>query len=663
MRMTTHVQRFGLLPLCAVLAMLAGGLAHGNGGAQPQPGLTVKVVKANRSVSNLTQALAVLANADQQTSVTTAVATVINFSDTSGQKGLFGNESPFPGQGFTNVDDFVVEVTGSVFIPTAGNWRFGVNSDDGFRLIVGASPTEFMVVCDCLRGPNTTEATLNFPASGWYPLNLLFFERGGGAALELFAAAGSTDPFRLLGDVAAGGLLTNPSTNPAGLAFTIAPQVGPVGSPLAIQPVLQVVDPTGAPLAGATGGVSVAIVSGTEGTLIGDTTATLVDGVATFTNLRLVGLINEAYVLRFTSPLRSPLEVVLTPKVAGPVVGLRVTDPGGGAISSPKLRNIPFTILVAFEDVAGNPAVPGAASLNLTASGGEPGGEMRFAGGEPGEPVIVNVPAGLSSLTVPNVLYTGLSQGADPDVVLTATGAPGGPLAGVSGSSAPFGVRDIVLSIGATPASLVANGQSLTAIQVILTDAAEPPQPLAGQQIRVATTAGTLLLPNLSAPIGDTFTTDASGAVNLMLQASVVPGVAVVTALCPGACPATVSVPFIEASATLALTISARAESASDALFGPMPEVWPGDRVRIRVAFSNAGNDPASNVVIASEIPTGFLLESPNATLTCPDSSAPQLQATVVSTAAGERLEFDLAACGIVPPGGEGWVEFVVGVE
>ncbi len=61
------------------------------------------------------------------------------------------------------------------------------------------------------RGPGDTLQTFNFPAAGDYPLDLVFYECGGGSEVELFAAQGSyttwnATNFRLVGDTGNGGL-------------------------------------------------------------------------------------------------------------------------------------------------------------------------------------------------------------------------------------------------------------------------------------------------------------------------------------------------------------------------------------------------------------------------------------------------------------------------
>lgn len=171
------------------------------------PGFSVRNFKANVQVGSLAAADTVIATPSQQTAVYSENAGVINYLNTGGSAN-YSNDRTFPG--FTigsDVEDFVVEAVATVTIPTAGNWTFGVNSDDGFRLNVGS----FSVSFPSPRGPGDTFGTFNFASPGEYPLRLVFYERGGGSEVELFAAAGSftsfsASAFDLVGDVANGGL-------------------------------------------------------------------------------------------------------------------------------------------------------------------------------------------------------------------------------------------------------------------------------------------------------------------------------------------------------------------------------------------------------------------------------------------------------------------------
>jgi hypothetical protein len=175
------------------------------------PGLNVTYYKANTTVDSLTAAEAVLADPSSQTEVVAETASLINYFNT-GNEGHYVNNNPFPGTTMgTDIEDFVVLVTGMVLIPDADEWTFGVNSDDGFGLELTNGIDDFNSSYPDPRGPSDTLATFNITQAGLYDLRLVFFERGGGSELELFAARGNfaafdSGSFDLVGDTANGGL-------------------------------------------------------------------------------------------------------------------------------------------------------------------------------------------------------------------------------------------------------------------------------------------------------------------------------------------------------------------------------------------------------------------------------------------------------------------------
>src|SRR5205085_3553409 len=151
------------------------------------PGFAVRNFKSTTYVNSLTDAENVIATPSLQSAVFAETRDVINYFNTGGQ-GHYGNDYTVPG--FTinvDVDDYVIEAIGTVTIPAAGNWTFGVSSDDGFGLTVGGFSTSY----PSPRGPGDTLATFSFASAGDYPLRLVFYERGGGSEVELFAAQGS----------------------------------------------------------------------------------------------------------------------------------------------------------------------------------------------------------------------------------------------------------------------------------------------------------------------------------------------------------------------------------------------------------------------------------------------------------------------------------------
>ena len=181
-------------------------------------GFSIRTIKANVAVSNLFIAEDVIISSALQTSVFATNRAVINFLS-GGAAGNYGSDTTFPGQA-AGADDFVVEARATITIPAAGNWTFGVNSDEGFKLEVGS----FAMSWTGTRLPADTLQTFNFPAPGEYPLRLVYFERGGGAAVELFAAQGAyllwnLELFRLVGDTNGLAVRSPIATSNANLGF------------------------------------------------------------------------------------------------------------------------------------------------------------------------------------------------------------------------------------------------------------------------------------------------------------------------------------------------------------------------------------------------------------------------------------------------------------
>ncbi|MEM7081249.1 MAG: NPCBM/NEW2 domain-containing protein [Pseudomonadota bacterium] len=117
----------------------------------------------------------------------------VNIVDNQGGTGNFTNDDVFP-----YLNTFVTRVTGRFGIYTAGTYTFGTNSDDGLRLRVNGQD---VIVDDALHGPANRFGTIDLDP-GIHEIELVYFENGGGATLELFLAPGSltafSDAFELL---------------------------------------------------------------------------------------------------------------------------------------------------------------------------------------------------------------------------------------------------------------------------------------------------------------------------------------------------------------------------------------------------------------------------------------------------------------------------------
>ncbi|MHC4110494.1 MAG: lamin tail domain-containing protein [Planctomycetota bacterium] len=167
----------------------------------------VTYYKANIIVWSLATAESVISTPSYQSQVIAETSSVINYNNTS-CPGRFANDNAVPG-GSGDIDDYVIEATGIVQIPSTGNWTFGVHSDAGFSLEL-TGPGSFYMDYPSTRFPADSFGVFNITTPGAYNLRFVFFERDGWSGVELFAAQGSHSSFnpnfRLVGDIANGGL-------------------------------------------------------------------------------------------------------------------------------------------------------------------------------------------------------------------------------------------------------------------------------------------------------------------------------------------------------------------------------------------------------------------------------------------------------------------------
>ncbi|TMQ01488.1 MAG: hypothetical protein E6L09_03470 [Verrucomicrobia bacterium] len=142
------------------------------------------------------------------------VATVVNWGDTVDN---FPTADAFPGGGTAN---FSEEVITYLEFPTAGTYKLGVNSDDGFGLAVShLNPKDrFSAVLlgqfNATRGAGDTLFQVSVSQPGIYPFRLVYFQAGGGFNVAWFSVitnASSTN-FVLINDLATSGALKAYST-------------------------------------------------------------------------------------------------------------------------------------------------------------------------------------------------------------------------------------------------------------------------------------------------------------------------------------------------------------------------------------------------------------------------------------------------------------------
>lgn len=139
----------------------------------------VETVNASATVDSLADALQWLNNPGTAARRVDYFSTV-NMSDT-GSRGNYGGDTLF-----AYADDFAVRAIRHFSVDTAGDYSFGVNSDDGVRVYINGN---ILINDDVLRAP-ANSVTSTFLDTGRHTIEVVFFERGGGASLEVFAAGG-----------------------------------------------------------------------------------------------------------------------------------------------------------------------------------------------------------------------------------------------------------------------------------------------------------------------------------------------------------------------------------------------------------------------------------------------------------------------------------------
>lgn len=171
-----------------------------------------EVLGAANCCGDLNQAqAAILANTG--TSQIDYTAPVLNLYD-SDVRGSFRGDSRYmtdPDQvndGTDTVNNIAVLATGTIRIPTTGVYTFGTNSDDGFRVIIegqrfetaagqGGTSINANGALEFTggRGAGTPSIGSIFLNAGDYKIQMLNWEGGGGASVELYASPGAKNAF------------------------------------------------------------------------------------------------------------------------------------------------------------------------------------------------------------------------------------------------------------------------------------------------------------------------------------------------------------------------------------------------------------------------------------------------------------------------------------
>ena len=144
--------------------------------------------KVNKQVSNMDVAEACLADPSTWASAP-ATNTVQRIAFGSG--GTFDDAlySNFPTY---NADDIILVATGTLAIPTTGDWSFSVGSDDGFSARLTRLGSSWAWESRGARGYAQSVASFNLEA-GAYAVEIVYFNRGGGRVIDFSAAEGRVD--------------------------------------------------------------------------------------------------------------------------------------------------------------------------------------------------------------------------------------------------------------------------------------------------------------------------------------------------------------------------------------------------------------------------------------------------------------------------------------
>jgi hypothetical protein len=177
------------------------------GGLVPAAEFTLATYKSDPGIVTSGPLLNTLADADSIRNAAhlrgEAITNTFNIANEG--DGFYANGGQAPGLSGT-ADDFAVYGDGFLEITTEGDYRFGTLSDDGARLIIDGTA---VINDDSLHGagfPGDVKTGMIHLTPGFHPIEVMFFERGGGASGELFLVDANNTPLALVGDVLNGGL-------------------------------------------------------------------------------------------------------------------------------------------------------------------------------------------------------------------------------------------------------------------------------------------------------------------------------------------------------------------------------------------------------------------------------------------------------------------------
>lgn len=184
-------------------------LANRANGTGSEPGFKARMVQApagsalENSLARAEQQLAPNSSIPVFVS-TNFIADVLNFADRpDSNAGSFPGDVLVPGLDLdaNGGDDFAVEMSAYLQL-TAGAHRFGVISDDGYKIIAGTSLTDTTSAFLAAHNGGPANETFEFvaPQAGLYPFRIVWYERGGSGYFELFSEDRTTGERILVND-------------------------------------------------------------------------------------------------------------------------------------------------------------------------------------------------------------------------------------------------------------------------------------------------------------------------------------------------------------------------------------------------------------------------------------------------------------------------------
>ena len=213
-----------LLLVCGSILSVAEKVTANSEVSEVNSSFFVEQFKSTTQINNIADANRLIRRSEQATA--SGFYDTIDLIDGYGSSGRNPGGDLFPGIQ-RGEDNFAIRATANIIIPTAGDWTFLTNNDDGVHLTID----EKGVIRDNRPHPPADRlGDINLSAGVHY-VELVFFERTGGATLELWAAQGSEaafrdennninfQDFRLVGDTANGGIATT-------VPFDFSPSTG-----------------------------------------------------------------------------------------------------------------------------------------------------------------------------------------------------------------------------------------------------------------------------------------------------------------------------------------------------------------------------------------------------------------------------------------------------